>query len=111
MKEENLEARIKLKNLLDLYEKTIDKARYLSKRYLPLHRKLKKVYRQKRAFQAKIGRLNAKFETLQGVSNKKEFRYVSLCGYQKKYQEKMKTRYYFYISINFFHGLLLHTYL
>ena len=38
LKEENMEAQIKLNNMLDLYEKTIDKARYLAKISLPLHR-------------------------------------------------------------------------
>jgi len=62
LKEENLEARIKLKNTLDLYEGTIDKARYMAKRSLPLHRQLTNVYRQKRACQAEIRRLKAELQ-------------------------------------------------
>jgi hypothetical protein len=62
LKKENLEARIKLKDMLDLYEETIDKARYMAKRSLPLHRKLKNVYKQKRACQAEIRKLKAELQ-------------------------------------------------
>jgi hypothetical protein len=59
LKKENMEAQIKLKDMLDLYEKTIDKAIYLTKRSLPLHRQLKNVYKQRRDCQVEIRRLKA----------------------------------------------------
>jgi len=42
-----------------MYKETIDKARFLAKRFLPLHRKLKNVYRQNRACQDEITKLKA----------------------------------------------------
>jgi hypothetical protein len=45
LKEEDLEARIKMKDMLELYEETIDKARYMAKMSLPLHRKLMNLYK------------------------------------------------------------------
>ena len=54
-----MEARIKMENMLDLYENTIDKEIYLAKRYPPLHKQLKNVYRQKRACQVEIRRMKA----------------------------------------------------
>jgi hypothetical protein len=45
--------------MLDLYRETIDKARYMAKRSLPLHRKLKNVYKHKRSCQAEIRKLKA----------------------------------------------------
>jgi hypothetical protein len=67
--------------MLDLYEKTIDKARYLAKRSLPLHRQLKNVYRQKRACQAEIRRLKEELQPFKEQVAKNEFGYVSSCGY------------------------------
>jgi hypothetical protein len=81
LKKENLEARIKLKNTLDLSEETIDKARYMAKRSLPLHRQLKNVYRQKRACQAEIKEVESRIATIQGEDSKNKFGYVSSCGY------------------------------
>jgi hypothetical protein len=48
--------------MLDLYEETIDKARFMAKRFSPLHRKLKNVYKQKRACQAEIRKLKAELQ-------------------------------------------------
>jgi chromosome segregation ATPase len=62
LKKEDLDSRIKLKEMLDIYEETIDKARFMAKRYFPLHRKLKNVYRQKRACQAEIRKLKAELQ-------------------------------------------------
>jgi hypothetical protein len=62
LKEENLEAQIKLKNTLDLYEEIIDKEIYMAKRSLPLHRKMKNMYRQKRSFQVEIRRLKVELQ-------------------------------------------------
>ena len=62
LKKENLEARIKSKEMLDLYEKTIDKERCFAKRSIPIHRQLKNVYKHKRACQAEIKRLKEEFQ-------------------------------------------------
>jgi hypothetical protein len=48
--------------MLELYEKTIDKEICLAKRSLPLHRQLKNLYKQKRAFQAEIRKLKAELQ-------------------------------------------------
>jgi hypothetical protein len=62
LKKENLDARIKLKDILELHDNTIDKAIYMVTRYLPLHRKLKNVYKYKRACQAEIRKLKAELK-------------------------------------------------
>jgi hypothetical protein len=59
LKKKDLETRVKLKAMLDLYEETIDKENFIAKRSLPLHRKLKNMYKQKRACQAEIRKLKA----------------------------------------------------
>jgi hypothetical protein len=45
LKKKDLETRIKMKDMLDLYEETIDKERFMAKRSLPLHRQLKNMYK------------------------------------------------------------------
>jgi hypothetical protein len=62
LKKEELDSRIKLKEMLDIYEETIDKYRFMDKRSFPFHRKLKNVYRQKRACQAEIRKLKAELQ-------------------------------------------------
>jgi hypothetical protein len=62
LKNKDLETRIKLKDMLDLYEETIYKENLIAKRSLPLHRKLKNMYKQKRACQAKIRILKAELQ-------------------------------------------------
>jgi hypothetical protein len=62
LKKEDLGSRIKLKEMLDMYEETIDKARFMAKRFFPLHRKLKNVYRQNRTHQAEIRKLKAELQ-------------------------------------------------
>jgi hypothetical protein len=61
--------------MLELYEETISKERYMEKRSLPLHRKLKNVYKQKRACQAKIKKLKAE---LQPFKEKVKKRYLDI---------------------------------
>ena len=46
-----------MKDMLDLYDNIVDKTRYMTKRSLPLHRKLKNVYKQKIVFQVEIRKL------------------------------------------------------
>jgi hypothetical protein len=48
--------------MLDMYEETIDKERFLAKRFFPLHRKLKNVYRQNITHQAEIRKLKAELQ-------------------------------------------------
>jgi hypothetical protein len=57
-----LDSKIKLKEMLDIYEETIDKSRIMAKRYFLLHMQLKNVYRQKRACQAEIRKLKAELQ-------------------------------------------------
>jgi uncharacterized membrane-anchored protein YhcB (DUF1043 family) len=61
-KKEELDSKIKLKEMLDIYEETIDKSRIMAKRYFLLHMQLKNVYRQKRACQAEIRKLKAELQ-------------------------------------------------
>jgi len=45
LKKKDLDSKIKLKEMLDLYEETIDKEKFMAKMLLPLHIQLKNVYR------------------------------------------------------------------
>jgi hypothetical protein len=45
MKKGELVAKKKLKGLMDMYHETIDKAKFIAKRFRSLHRKLKNLYR------------------------------------------------------------------
>jgi uncharacterized protein YaaN involved in tellurite resistance len=62
LKKEDLGSRMKLKEMLDMYHETIDKEIFLSKIFLPLHRKLKNIYSQNRSHQAQIGKLKAELQ-------------------------------------------------
>jgi hypothetical protein len=46
LKGEGLAERKKLSGLMDMYQETIDEARFVEKIFLPLHRQLKNLYRQ-----------------------------------------------------------------
>jgi hypothetical protein len=50
LKEESLTGRIKMKELMDMYNETLDLARFSARRYLPLHRQLKTLYRKNISF-------------------------------------------------------------
>ena len=52
LKGEGLVERKKLNDLMDMYMETIDKARFVAKRFPPLHRQLKNLYRQNKDLQA-----------------------------------------------------------
>jgi hypothetical protein len=57
LKGEGLAERKKLKDLMDMYLETIDKARFTTKRFLPLHRQLRNLYRQNMDLQSQIRKL------------------------------------------------------
>jgi uncharacterized protein YaaN involved in tellurite resistance len=58
----DLDSRRKLKEMLDMYEETIDKARFLDKIFFPLHRKLKNLYRQNMTHQVEIRKLKEELQ-------------------------------------------------
>jgi cell division protein FtsB len=62
LKGEGLAERKKLKDLMDMYLETIDKSRFTTKRFLPLHRQLKNLYRQNMDLQAQIKRLKLELQ-------------------------------------------------
>ena len=62
MKKEDLGSIMNLKEMMDMYEETIDKARFLAKIFLPLHRKLKNLYRQNKTHQDEIKKLKAELQ-------------------------------------------------
>jgi len=51
-----------MKDMLDLYDNIVDKTRYMTNRSLPLHRKLKNVYKQKIVFQVEIKKLKTELQ-------------------------------------------------
>jgi hypothetical protein len=57
LKEESL-FEIKMKELMDMYNNTLDLTRFAASRALPLHKQLKNLYRKKRGFQSQ----NRKFK-------------------------------------------------
>jgi uncharacterized protein YaaN involved in tellurite resistance len=62
LKKEDLGSRKKLKEMMGMYHETIDKAIFLAKIFLPLHRQLKNLYRQNRSHQAQIRKLKAELQ-------------------------------------------------
>jgi hypothetical protein len=62
MKKGELVAKKKLNGLMDMYHETIDKARFIAKRFRPLHRQLKNLYRQNKAYQAQIRKLKMELQ-------------------------------------------------
>jgi hypothetical protein len=63
-------------DMLELYEKTIDKSRHMDKRSLPLHRKLKNVYKHNRACQTEIRKLKAELQSFKEKVAKRNFGYI-----------------------------------
>jgi hypothetical protein len=55
-----LAGRKKLKDLMDMYKETIDLARFTTKRFFPLHRKLRNLYKENKDLQSQI--INIKLE-------------------------------------------------
>jgi hypothetical protein len=50
LKEESLSERRKMKELMDMYNETLDLERFAARRPLPLHRKLKTLYMKNKSF-------------------------------------------------------------
>jgi len=42
---------------MDMYRETIDEAKFTARRFMPLHRKLRNLYRQNRDLQSQIRKL------------------------------------------------------
>jgi hypothetical protein len=61
-KGEGLVERKTLSDLMDMYLETVDKSKFVVKRFMPLHRKLKNLYRKKRDLQAQIRRLKLELQ-------------------------------------------------
>jgi hypothetical protein len=61
----------KLKGLMDMYHETIDKAKFIAKRFQPLHRQLKNLYRQNIAHQTQIKELKAELSNFKEELSKK----------------------------------------
>jgi hypothetical protein len=57
LKGEILTERRKMKELMDMYNETLDLARFTTRRFLPLHRKLKTLYRQNKSIQSQNRKL------------------------------------------------------
>jgi hypothetical protein len=57
LKKEDSNSRREIKEMLDMHHENIDKANFLSKRFLPLHGQLRNLYRKNRAHQAQIKNL------------------------------------------------------
>jgi hypothetical protein len=57
MKKGEMGAKRNLKRLMDMYHETIDKAKFIAKRFQPLHRQLRNLYKQNKAHEAQIRKL------------------------------------------------------
>jgi uncharacterized protein YaaN involved in tellurite resistance len=57
-----LAERKKLSDLMDMYRETIDKAKFVAKIFMPLHRQLQNLYGQNRGLQAQIRRLKLELQ-------------------------------------------------
>jgi uncharacterized protein YaaN involved in tellurite resistance len=67
LKGEGLTERKKLNDLIDLYCETIDKAKFVAKIFMPLHRNIQNLYRQNRGLQAQIRRLKLELQHFKEV--------------------------------------------
>jgi hypothetical protein len=65
LKSEALSERIKMKELMDGYNHTLDLAIFAARRAQPLHRKLKNLYRKNRDFQSQNRKLKAELQQFQ----------------------------------------------
>ena len=63
LKREGFVERKKLSDLMDMYLETIDKSKFVVKIFMPLHRKLKNLYRKKKDLQAQIRRLKLELQS------------------------------------------------
>jgi hypothetical protein len=62
LKAEGLSERIKMKELMDMYNNTLDLAIFAARRALPLHKKLKNLYRKNKGFQSQNRKLKAELQ-------------------------------------------------
>jgi hypothetical protein len=62
LKEESLTERRKMKELMDMYNETLDLERFTARRFLPLHRQLKNLYRKNRSFQSQNRKLKEELQ-------------------------------------------------
>jgi hypothetical protein len=66
LKEQIFTERRNMKELMDMYNETLDMARFIARRLFPLHRKLKTLYRKKKIIQSQNKKLK---EELQPVKD------------------------------------------
>jgi chromosome segregation ATPase len=65
LKEDAMSDRVKMKELMDGYNHTLDLARFAARKAQPLHRQLKNLYRQNKDFQSQNRRLKAELQHFQ----------------------------------------------
>jgi chromosome segregation ATPase len=65
LKEEAMSDRVKMKELMDGYNHTLDLARFAARKAQPLHRQLKNLYRQNKDFQSQNRKLKAELQHFQ----------------------------------------------
>jgi hypothetical protein len=82
LKVEGLVERKKLNDLMDMYLENIDKARFVAKRFLPLHRKLKNLYRQDKYLQAQIRKLELELQPFKEEISKRNLDVLSFLPWQ-----------------------------
>jgi len=63
LKEEILTRRMKMKELMGMYHETLKLARFIARIFLPLHRKVKTRYRQKKSIQSQNRKLKEEFHS------------------------------------------------
>jgi hypothetical protein len=62
LKAEGLSERIKMKELMDMYNNTLDLEIFAARRAQPLHKQLKNLYRKNRGFQSQNRKLKAELQ-------------------------------------------------
>ena len=62
LKAESLTERIKMKELMDMYNNTLDLEIFVARRALPLHKQLKNLYRKNRGFQSQNRKLKEELQ-------------------------------------------------
>jgi hypothetical protein len=65
LKAEAMSDRVKMKELMDGYNHTLDLARFAARKAQPLHRQLKNLYRQNKGFQSQNRKLKAELQHFQ----------------------------------------------
>ena len=83
-------SRIKLKEMLEMYGETIDKARFLGKRFFPLHRKLKNVYRKNKTHQDEIKKLKAELHPFKDELDKRNLDMIAKVATKRISRTKKK---------------------